>query len=213
MASTTPVTAGSTLYAICTSSAPVRAAATVSAMIMATGSPTWRTLPAASGGCGGSFIGLPSLPLMPQAQGTPFTLSAISAAVKMATTCGLASAAFLSIARISACACGERRKTACSCRGRTMSWTYMPRPVRKRRSCLRRTGEPIPSWVMVALPGSSAAQGGRAGADRLDDVLISGAAADIALEPAAYLGVGRVGVDGDEVDRAPHDSRRAEARS
>ena len=43
----------------------------VSAMTMATGSPTWRTWPCASTGCGGSAIGEPSFDLTPQPQGRP----------------------------------------------------------------------------------------------------------------------------------------------
>jgi hypothetical protein len=84
-------------------SAAFRAASTLSPMIIATGSPTRRTLPRASSGCGGSFIGLPSFPAMPQAHGTPLSLSAItSSAVKIDETPGLASASAFSIAAISA---------------------------------------------------------------------------------------------------------------
>jgi len=96
-------------------SAALRATSTLSAMTIATGSPTWRTLPSASKGCGGSFISLPSLPAMPQAHGTPLSLSAVTfSPVKIATTPELVSASALSIARISAWAWGERKNTALS---------------------------------------------------------------------------------------------------
>ena len=69
-------------------------AACVSATTSATWSPTWRTLPCASTGCGGSFIGVPSLLWISQPHGRPPTLaSARSAPVKIRTTpgacCGL----------------------------------------------------------------------------------------------------------------------------
>jgi hypothetical protein len=106
-------TAGSTSYSTSMRSAASRACVGVSATTSATGSPTWRTLPCASTGCGGSFIGLPSLLWISQPQGRPPTLaSARSAPVKTATTPGAASAGAVSIAFTSrACACGERRKT------------------------------------------------------------------------------------------------------
>jgi hypothetical protein len=93
IAATTSVTAGKMRYLTLMRSAASRAASTLSAITIATGSPTWRTLPRASSGCGGSFIGLPSFPAMPQAHGTPLSLSAVtSSAVKIAATPGLASA-------------------------------------------------------------------------------------------------------------------------
>src|SRR5262249_10786862 len=62
-------------------------------------------------GCGGSFIGCPSSPLMPQPQGSPFTPSALrSAPVNTASTPGMARAAPVSMDLIFACACGEPRK-------------------------------------------------------------------------------------------------------
>jgi hypothetical protein len=52
-------------------SAASRAWALVSAITMATGSPTWRTLPSASIGCLGSTIGVLFLPVTSQPQGMP----------------------------------------------------------------------------------------------------------------------------------------------
>jgi hypothetical protein len=88
-------------------------------------------LPCASTGCGGSFIGLPSVPVMSQPQGKPLTPSR-SAPVKMATTPGIPFAFAVSILRSLACACGERRKYACVWFGGLTSSVYWPEPVRKR---------------------------------------------------------------------------------
>ena len=64
-------------------------------------------------GCGGSFIGLPSVLWISQPHGRPPTLSAaMSAPVKIAITPGDCFAAAMSMLRIFACACGERRKMA-----------------------------------------------------------------------------------------------------
>ena len=80
------------------SSAASFAACLVSAITTATGSPTWRTLPTASTGCGGSAIGEPSLLWICQPQGRPPMLSAaMSAPVKTATTPGAFAAAAVSI--------------------------------------------------------------------------------------------------------------------
>src|SRR5262249_43887979 len=45
---------------------------------------------------------------------------------------------------------------------------------------------------------------------RLDDVVVAGAAADVALEPAANLGLGRLRVLAQEIDDAHHHAGRAE---
>src|SRR5262249_16274321 len=102
-------------------------------------------------GCGGSFIGCPSLPLMPQPQGSPLTPSALrSAPVNTASTPGMARAAPVSVDLISACACGERTKTLATIAGRWISATYLPPPDRHRRSSLRRGAAPIPITLAVA---------------------------------------------------------------
>ncbi|MNX92811.1 hypothetical protein D3C86_1249650 [compost metagenome] len=82
-------------------------------MTSATWSPTWRALPCASAGWGGSFIGVPSMLWISQPQGRPPTLSAaISSPVSTAITPGEASASVLSTERMRAWACGERTKQA-----------------------------------------------------------------------------------------------------
>src|SRR5438105_15056983 len=70
-------------------SAASRAWPRLSAITTATGSPTWRTRSSANTGCGGSFIGEPSLELISQPQGSPPILSALmSLPVNTATTPG-----------------------------------------------------------------------------------------------------------------------------
>ena len=76
---------------------------------MATGSPTWRTLPTASTGCGGSFMVSPFLKSTCQPHGSPPTpASANSWPTNAATTPSAASAAEGSMPLIEACACGLR---------------------------------------------------------------------------------------------------------
>src|SRR5918996_3555417 len=87
-----------------------------------------------------------------------------------------------------------------------MSSVYLPRPVMKRRSSLRRTEAPIPS---VAIASAPHVRGGRL--NRLDDVVVAGAAAQVALEPLADLGFGGRRVALHQVDRAHDHAGRAEA--
>jgi hypothetical protein len=66
----------------------------------------------------------------------------ISAAVITTCTPGIASAGFVSLARIRPCAIGLRRIAACSIPSRARSATYSPRPRKKRRSSIRSIGAP-----------------------------------------------------------------------
>jgi hypothetical protein len=69
-------------------------------------------LPTANAGKGGSFIGAPSLKVIPHPHGSVPQPSAVkSAPVKTASTPAVRSAAPLSIAPIVACAFGERTTT------------------------------------------------------------------------------------------------------
>src|SRR5918996_5618763 len=77
----------------------------------------------------------------------------------------------------------------------------------KRWSSLRLTEAPIPSLAMASAPRHRV--GG--GADRLDDVVIAGAATEIALQPLADLVLGRVRIVLQEVDRAHDHAGGAEA--
>ncbi len=89
------------------------AACFVAATTTATGSPTWRTLPVAITGCGGSAIGEPSLLWICQPHGSPPILSAaMSAPVYTATTPGAFAAAAVSMLLIFACGRSERRMNA-----------------------------------------------------------------------------------------------------
>src|SRR3546814_14058592 len=116
----------------------------------------------------------------------------MSAPVQTTMTPGACSAAALSMPLILAWACGERTKSAWTCPGRSMSSVKRPWPVRKRKSSLRLTLAPIPvsgpeSGMVLPLH----ARGGRL--DGLDDVVITRAAADVALQPLAdlvFLGIG-----------------------
>src|SRR5271168_563331 len=70
-----------------------------------------------------------------------------SAPVSTASTPGTASAGPLSIARMYACACGERTITAYACPGRLTSSLKLPAPVSRRRSSTRGSGCPMPPGV------------------------------------------------------------------
>src|SRR5439155_27060606 len=92
-----------------------------------------------------------------------------------------------------------------------MSSVYWPRPVRKRASSRRLTDWPMNPWGAFMAFVSSNAHGLGALLDRLDDVLVARAAAEVAIEPFADLGFGGVRVVLHQVDRAHHHARRAEA--
>src|SRR2546427_10287680 len=94
----------------------------------------------------------------------------------------------------------------------------------KRGSSTRLTEEPRTSWTSVAIAAllsGSGVDGGRGGGpgthrgggfpDRGDDVVVAGAAADVALDRVADLFVRRVGVAGEEIGRGHDHSGGAEA--
>src|SRR5437870_4039285 len=83
--------------------------------------------------------------------------------------------------------------------------TNVPRPVRSFRSSLRGTLVPIHVWVSVA------AMSAPHGLDGLDDVLVAGAAAEIALERAANLLLARRRVLVQQAHRREHHPGRAVA--
>src|SRR5579862_4946987 len=80
--------------------------------------------------------------------------------------------------------------------------------MRKRRSSLRRTGAPS---GRAAMSRALRCRCLGAGFDRLDDVVVAGATADIAFETGPDLLLARVLVDAQEIDRAHHHAGRAEA--
>jgi len=84
-------------------------------------------------GCGGSFMGWPSVLVISQPQGRPLMLSAAtSVPTNTPSTPGAALAASMLMLTMRACACGERRNTAWLCAASTTSSVYWPAPVRKR---------------------------------------------------------------------------------
>src|SRR5579862_796261 len=110
-----------------------------------------------------------------------------------------------------------------------MSSVYCPLPVMKRKSSLRRTGAPMPAALMMTPPPLRhclrrlaslfgrradwrAFHGLGAGGNRLHDVMIAGAAADIAFELLAdRLLVEVVAEAVDHVDRRHDHAGRTEA--
>src|SRR5215510_624493 len=152
-------------------------------------------------------MGEPSLEWIIQPQiRLPILSAASSAPVSTASTPGSAFAALASIDLMRAWACGERTNTARVSPGRLTSSVYCPLPVMKRKSSLRRTAAPIPVALMACssdcrvrrivvripsllggLPRASAASHVlRARRDGFDDVVIAGAAAEIAFQLLAY---------------------------
>src|SRR5439155_11556647 len=83
--------------------------------------------------------------------------------------------------------------------------TNVPLPVRSFRSSLRATLVPIHVCVSVA------AMSAPHGLDGLDDVLVAGAAAEVALERAANLGLARRRVLLEKADGREHHARGAVA--
>src|SRR5476649_179641 len=98
-----------------------------------------------------------------------------------------------------------------------MSSVYWPLPVIKRRSSLRRTAAPIPVALMAVLletfsSTSRTLHGARAGSNRLDDVVIAGAAAEIAVEfMTDGFFIQFIALAPDHVDRGHHHARRAKS--
>src|SRR3972149_798034 len=117
-----------------------------------------------------------------------------------------------SSALIRACANGLRTTVIHSIPGTVRSSVYSACPVRNSGSSLRRTGVPTYfSVVAIVDPpsGPRAAHVLRGVEDRLHDVLVAGAAAQVALEGRANLLLGRVGVLPQVGVRGPDLGRRA----
>ena len=81
------------------------------------------------------------------------TIHAAGSKAAVAATPGAAMALAVSMPAISAWACGLRSRQAWSWPGRLMSSVYLPLPVRKRRSSLRRTDAPMPKLPMIRPSG------------------------------------------------------------
>ena len=125
-------------YSTSMASAASSAASRVSATMATTGSPAKRTR---STGKGGTSTGC--RPSIGGAMRSVVARAAKSGPVQVATTPGMARAASVDSATMSAWACGLRRKTRCSARGTSMSSTKRPSP-RRSRSSSSRVGD-VPS--------------------------------------------------------------------
>src|SRR5262249_38299577 len=115
-----------------------------------------------------------------------------------------------------------------------MSSVYCPLPTRKRLSSLRRTEAPMPSGMLIVAPPSRSGSRGRVarlrlapgapscspplegscapprGHHRLDDVVVAGAPAKVALEPVADFLLRRPRTALEEIDGGHDHPRRAE---
>src|SRR5487761_368453 len=85
-----------------------------------------------------------------------------------------------------------------------MSSVYCPTPVRKRKSSLRSTDRPMRGARAAFMTCASGAHGLGRHDDGLHDVLVTRAAAQVALQAGADLLVGGMRMVLDEIDRA-HD--------
>src|SRR5262245_29017925 len=122
------------------------------------------------------------------------TLPSRSAAVTTAITPGSAAASAVSIPVMRACAWALRRMATWSRPGARLSSTKLPWPVSRRGSSSRWTAAPI------SLGRSSSTIGVDQFADRAHDVLVAGAAAQIARQPVADLVVGGARALAQQVD-------------
>src|SRR5213596_1800061 len=129
-----------------------------------------------------------------------------STAVYTAATPGRARAAEASTLARRAWACWLRRKATCSSPSSGTSSTKSARPVRSRASSLRRTRAPIPLRAWGG--GGGGATGESHGRD---DVLVTGAAAQIPGQRLADLALVRIGMLAQERHERHEDARRAEA--
>src|SRR5438552_12852930 len=211
------VTAASGSQSTRTISAASIAAVWLSAMTTATGSPTCRAASDVSGMWGtiarswttpGIFFSF----RRSQPQGSELT-PVMSLPVKTATTPGCRSAAAVSILRMRAWACGLRTKAAYVMPGSFKSSTYWPRPVMNRGSSRRLIDFPNNrSAATVAMTSTSLLRGHVLGRplDRLHDVVVTRAPAQVALELVADQLLGRLGVALEHLVDGHDHARRAE---
>ena len=146
-------------------------------------SPTYRTSSTAIGGCAGiTMSGVTG-----QAQGRLPCSAAKSAPEYAAMTPGALRAALTSTEVILACAYGLRRKAMCSMPGSVMLSVQLVWPVISRASSLRRRAlpnSPACASRCLGLRGHSLTPASAARRDGADDVLVAGAAAQVALKPS-----------------------------
>src|SRR6202035_1592432 len=138
-------TDGNTSYSISIASAALCASTREDATTTAIGSPAKRTISCASSRRGGTVIGLPSGRMNTVSVGIVPTSSLIrSAPVNTAATPFMSAAAFVLIALIFACACGERSTCSHNAPSSGLSSMKFPFPVSRRWSSRRLTGLPAP---------------------------------------------------------------------
>src|SRR2546430_2484104 len=178
------VVAGSSVAVIETSSAASIACSRLSATTTATASPANRILSPVRG----YRTGILMSSVIGQTNGSP-PISR-SAAVKTPTTPGIAAASAVSIPSIVAWTYGGRTSAIHTMPGIVQLSMYCASPVMSSGSSLRRTGRPTNDSVatMTVLPsGLRAAHLAGGIQDRLDDVLVTGAPAEVPLEGLAHL--------------------------
>src|SRR4051794_30503625 len=114
---------------------------------------------------------------------------------------------------IRACACGLVTRPTCSVPGGVMSATYRPCPVTNLRSSRTAPGrETQRSACRSAMDHGPVVDGTPCGeADRLSDLYVTGAPADVAAERLVDLGVVGFGCRGEQRLGGQHHAGRAEA--
>src|SRR6266571_7442677 len=138
----------------------------------------------------------------------------MSSPVTTATTPGSALAADASMPLMVACAYGLRKIAMWSIPGSFTSSTYLPFPRMKRASSLRLTLWPMPPISIATasgLPFRGLAHRSGGVVDRLHDVHVAGAAAEVPRDRLAYLELRGLGVRREEGDGGHHHSGSAEA--
>src|SRR5207244_7396776 len=192
------VTAGSGSYSTSIACAPSTASLRFCATTTATGSP-WKT--ASSSAMGNRWGTVCFSGMKAGATGwVPLSSGLKSAAVRTATTPGIACAPVALIRLMRACGCGLRTIAIVSSPGRVRSSTYRPPPVIRWGSSRRWMRAPI-IWL-IAIPlgpprGSGSRRGGAGGHGRardlhgFDDVCVARAAAQVAFESLADLRLAR----------------------
>ncbi len=135
--------------------------------------------------------------------------------VRMACTPGSASAAAKSIERIAACGCGLRRVVPHSIPSAHRSDEYANSPFTLSLPSGRSALSPMPSRIpgdrTSAVPVALTRSPSRCEPHRVEDLLVAGAAAEVAGERLADLGLARRGVAREQVVRRHDQARRAEA--
>src|SRR4029079_5418604 len=146
---------------------------------------------------------------MAAAHGTAPHASFRSAPVRTAATPGSCRAAAVSMLLMRAWACGLRRMTACSMPGILMSSVNVPAPVNRRGSSTRFMGRPTCTVRVSAMRHLLSLL--RRMCDRIHDVRVAGAPAQVAAQAFRDLPSSRRRLVSEEMHRRHHHAGRAEA--